>query len=190
MMNIMSRGRKQRTPAQLAVLAQAHEKAKIVIAERATLNALAKKNEAPQEPEPVAVSDEAPQPVPPEPEPLSESEDEEPRNLGDFALPLAQFRPPPFYSQFELSSPRAIFAKNPRDRGGRTHTQALPPHHRHLREVQRGRRRQTPRRQHQPRLDQVSPIGFVAHEILTHGQDPGRAREERGGTNHRHSTSS
>ena len=68
----MSRGRKERTPAQLAVLAQAREKAKIVIAERAKLNALAKKDE----PEAVAVSDEAP----PEPEPLSsESEDEEPR---------------------------------------------------------------------------------------------------------------
>ena len=79
----MSRGRKERTPAQLAVLlAQAREKAKIVIAERAKLNALAKKDEAAREPEPVAVSDEAP----PEPEPLSvledpasESEDEEPR---------------------------------------------------------------------------------------------------------------
>ena len=46
----MSRGRKERTPAQLAVLAQAREKAKIVIAERAKLNALAKKDEAPQEP--------------------------------------------------------------------------------------------------------------------------------------------
>ena len=95
----MSRGRKERTPAQLAVLAQAREKAKIVIAERAKLNALVKKDEAPQEPEPLSVSDEAPrepepvpvskeapQPVPPEPEPLSvledpasESEDEEPR---------------------------------------------------------------------------------------------------------------
>jgi hypothetical protein len=38
----MSRGRKERTPAQLAVLAQAREKAKIIIAERAKLNALAK----------------------------------------------------------------------------------------------------------------------------------------------------
>jgi len=38
-----SRGRKERTPAQLAVLAQAREKAKVVIAERAKLNALAKK---------------------------------------------------------------------------------------------------------------------------------------------------
>ena len=44
----MSRGRKERTPAQLAVLAQAREKAKIVIAERAELNALAKKDEAPR----------------------------------------------------------------------------------------------------------------------------------------------
>jgi hypothetical protein len=69
----MSRGRKERTPAQLAVLAQAREKAKIVIAERAKLNALAKKDEAPQEPEPLTVSEEAP------PEPASESEDEEPR---------------------------------------------------------------------------------------------------------------
>ena len=88
----MSRGRKERTPAQLAVLAQAREKAKIVIAERAKLNALAKKDDS--EPEPV--SDLPPEPVsedplpppseslpvkaPPEPEPLSsESEDEEPR---------------------------------------------------------------------------------------------------------------
>ena len=54
----MSRGRKERTPAQLAVLAQAREKAKIVIAERAKLSALAKKDEA--------VSEE----VPPEPEPV------------------------------------------------------------------------------------------------------------------------
>ena len=46
----MSRGRKERTPAQLAVLAQAREKAKIVIAERAKLNAMAKKAE------PVSVS--------------------------------------------------------------------------------------------------------------------------------------
>jgi hypothetical protein len=79
----MSRGRKERTPAQLAVLAQAREKAKIVIAERAKLNALAKTEDS--EPEPV--SKEAPQePAPREPEPVpvsedpaSESEDEEPR---------------------------------------------------------------------------------------------------------------
>ena len=38
----MSQGRKERTPAQLAVLAQAREKAKIVIAERAKINALQK----------------------------------------------------------------------------------------------------------------------------------------------------
>ena len=44
----MSRGRKELTIAQLAVLAQAREKAKIVIAERAELNALAKKDEAPR----------------------------------------------------------------------------------------------------------------------------------------------
>jgi len=48
----MSRGRKERTPAQLAVLAQAREKAKIVIAERAKLNAQAKKE---AETEPVSV---------------------------------------------------------------------------------------------------------------------------------------
>ena len=84
----MSRGRKERTPAQLAVLAQAREKAKIVIAERAKLNALAKKDEAgpvseaEPPPEPENVPEEyprEPQPAPPEPEPLSESEDEEPR---------------------------------------------------------------------------------------------------------------
>ncbi len=87
----MSRGRKERTPAQLAVLAQAREKAKIVIAERAKLNALAKNDE----PEPVSekvpppeLQPEAPPPLPsesllvkapPEPVPVSESEDEEPR---------------------------------------------------------------------------------------------------------------
>jgi len=89
----MSRGRKERTPAQLAVLAQAREKAKIVIAERAKLNALAKKAEPvsdppelvledPPEPEdePVSVLEEAP------PEPASESEDEEPR------LPFPKYR--------------------------------------------------------------------------------------------------
>jgi hypothetical protein len=67
----MSRGRKERTPAQLAVLAQAREKAKIVIAERAKLNALAKEE---------AVSEEEP-PPPPTLEHVSqpENEDEEPR---------------------------------------------------------------------------------------------------------------
>ena len=85
----MSRGRKERTPAQLAVLAQAREKAKIVIAERAKLNALAKKDEPepvledPSEPQPEAPppppSESLPVKAPPEPEPLSESEDEEPR---------------------------------------------------------------------------------------------------------------
>ena len=71
----MSRGRKERTPAQLAVLAQAREKAKIVIAERAKLNALAKEE---------AVSEDAlpSTPLPPPVEPVSqpENEDEEPRS--------------------------------------------------------------------------------------------------------------
>ena len=89
----MSRGRKERTPAQLAVLAQAREKSKIVIAERAKLNALAKKDEPepvledPPEPPPETEPEAPPPPpseslpvkAPPEPEPLSESEDEEPR---------------------------------------------------------------------------------------------------------------
>ena len=89
----MSRGRKERTPAQLAVLAQAREKAKLVIAERAKLNALAKKEpepvlEDPSEPQPETEPEAPPPPpseslpvkAPPEPEPLSsESEDEEPR---------------------------------------------------------------------------------------------------------------
>ena len=72
----MSRGRKERTPAQLAVLAQAREKAKIVIAERAKLNALAKKDEAP--PEPVLEDPPEPEPVSPEPELLSLSEEAPP----------------------------------------------------------------------------------------------------------------
>ena len=89
----MLRGRKERTPAQLAVLAQAREKAKIVIAERAKLNALQKtvvsvpvSEEA--SPEPVS-EEEAPHPEP-EPEDLPppptlehvsqpENEDEDPR---------------------------------------------------------------------------------------------------------------
>ena len=92
----MSRGRKERTPAQLAVLAQAREKAKIVIAERAKLNALAKNDEPepvledPSEPQPEAPppppSESLPVKAPPEPkpssvseDPASESEDEEPR---------------------------------------------------------------------------------------------------------------
>jgi hypothetical protein len=89
----MSRGRKERTPAQLDVLAQAREKAKIVIAERAKLNAQAKKEaetmsedvarpaeaeaEAPP-PEPELVPEDSP-PPPPEPVSVSEDEDEEPR---------------------------------------------------------------------------------------------------------------
>ena len=80
----MSRGRKERTPAQLAVLAQAREKAKIVIAERAKLNAHAKtvaETEPltedvlpPPEPEDEAppVLEEVPPPPPPEPEPEPE----------------------------------------------------------------------------------------------------------------------
>ena len=79
----MSRGRKERTLAQLAVLAQAREKAKIVIAERAKLNAHAKTL---AETEPLtedvaraaeAVSGEVPPPPPPEHVPVSENEDEE-----------------------------------------------------------------------------------------------------------------
>ena len=68
----MSRGRKERTPAQLAVLAQAREKAKIVIAERAKLNALQK-----TAPEPVS-EEEPPPPPPPPPEPEPEPEDPPP----------------------------------------------------------------------------------------------------------------
>ena len=85
----MSHGRKERTPAQLAVLAQAREKAKIVIAERAKLNAHAKtvaetepltedvlpppepEDEAPPEP----VLEEVP---PPPPEPETEAEEPPP----------------------------------------------------------------------------------------------------------------
>ena len=59
-----SRGRKERTPAQLAVLAQAREKAKTVIAERAKLNALAKKDEAVPDPPPEPVLEDPPEPEP------------------------------------------------------------------------------------------------------------------------------
>ena len=83
----MSRGRKERTPAQLAVLAQAREKAKIVIAERAKLNALQKtapepvseEEPPPPPPEPEPEPEEPPPPPTPEPVPVSENEAEEPR---------------------------------------------------------------------------------------------------------------
>ena len=78
-----SRGRKERTPAQLAVLAQAREKAKIVIAERAKLNALQKtvvsvpvsEEETPPPPEP----EHEPEDPPPEHVPVSEIEERDPR---------------------------------------------------------------------------------------------------------------
>ena len=71
----MTQGRKERTPAQLAVLAQAREKARIVIAERAKLNALAKKEDSePVPPEPEPLSEATPEPVS-----VSENEDEDPR---------------------------------------------------------------------------------------------------------------
>ena len=86
----MSRGRKERTPAQLAVLAQAREKAKIVIAERAKINALQKTAPEPVSeeeppppppppPEPEPEPEEPPPPPTPEPVPVSENEAEEPR---------------------------------------------------------------------------------------------------------------
>ena len=79
----MSRGRKERTTAQLAVLAQAREKAKIVIAERAKLHAQAKKAEPVSDLPPEPVLDDPPkpepEPVPLSEDPASESEDEEPR---------------------------------------------------------------------------------------------------------------
>jgi hypothetical protein len=79
-----SRGRKERTPAQLAVLAQAREKAKIVIAERAKLNALAKEEavseeEPPPPPEPEAEPEDPPPPPTLEHVSQPENEDEEPR---------------------------------------------------------------------------------------------------------------
>lgn len=64
----MSRGRKERTPAQLAVLAQAREKAKIVIAERAKLNALAKEEAVSED----ALPSPPLPPLPPHFEPVSE----------------------------------------------------------------------------------------------------------------------
>jgi len=80
----MSRGRKERTPAQLDVLAQAREKAKIVIAERAKLNALAKEEavseeETPPPPEPEPEPEDPPPPTTLEHVSQPENEDEEPR---------------------------------------------------------------------------------------------------------------
>ena len=60
-------------PAQLAVLAQAREKAKIVIAERAKLNALQK-----TVPSPEPVSEEVPRPPPPSPPPPPPEPEPEP----------------------------------------------------------------------------------------------------------------
>ena len=77
----MSRGRKERTPAQLAVLAQAREKAKIVIAERAKLNALAKEEAVSEEESPHPEPEPEEPPPPPTLEHVSqpENEDEDPR---------------------------------------------------------------------------------------------------------------
>ena len=99
----MSQGRKERTPAQLAVLAQAREKAKIVIAERAKINALQK-----TAPKPVSEEPPPPPPPPPEPEPEEppppptlehvsqpENEDEDPRltrcEVGERPSPKYRF---------------------------------------------------------------------------------------------------
>ena len=115
----MSRGRKERTPAQLAVLAQAREKAKIVIAERAKLNALQKTVPSPEpvseevpplpppepkpEPEapPLPPSESVPVEAPPEPVPVPENEDEEPRltrrEVGEMIQRTLSQRPSPKY---------------------------------------------------------------------------------------------
>ena len=104
----MSRGRKERTPAQLAVLAQAREKAKIVIAERAKLNAQAKKDEIgpvseeeppplrpPPPPEPEPEPEDPPPPPTPEHVSQPENEDEEPRltrrEVGERPSPKYRF---------------------------------------------------------------------------------------------------
>ena len=79
-----SRGRKERTPEQLKVLAMAREKARLVIAERTKIK---REMEEPPEPEPLAelpAEDSAPTP-PPEPEPTDEPEPE----------PIEEAPPPP-----------------------------------------------------------------------------------------------
>jgi len=75
----MSRGRKERTPAQLAVLAQAREKAKMIIAERAKLNALAKEEAVSEDALPSPPPPESVSTPPPKEDSDSENEDEEPR---------------------------------------------------------------------------------------------------------------
>jgi hypothetical protein len=75
----MSRGRKERTPAQLAVLAQARERAKIIIAERAKLNALAKEEAVSEDALPSPPPPESVSTPPPKEDSDSENEDEEPR---------------------------------------------------------------------------------------------------------------
>jgi len=62
-----SRGRKERTPEQLKVLAMAREKARLVIAERTKIKR--EMTEPPPEPEPEETEPPTP---PPEPEPLAE----------------------------------------------------------------------------------------------------------------------
>ena len=76
-----SRGRKERTPEQLKVLAMAREKARLVIAERTKIKR--EMTEPPPEPEetepptpppePLAVEDSAPEPEPPAPPPAEPS---------------------------------------------------------------------------------------------------------------------
>ena len=101
----MSQGRKERTPAQLAVLAQAREKAKIVIAERAKLNALQKtvvSVPVSEEASPEPVSEYPLEPVTtPEPVSVSENEDGEPRltrrEVGEMIQRTLSQRPSPKY---------------------------------------------------------------------------------------------
>ena len=63
-----SRGRKERTPEQLKVLAMAREKARLVIAERTKI----KREMEETEPEPAEPEETEPPTPPPEPEPLAE----------------------------------------------------------------------------------------------------------------------
>ena len=83
-----SRGRKERTPEQLKVLAMAREKARLVIAERTKIKR--EMTEPPPEPEPAEPEETEPPTPPPEPEP------EPPAELpAEDSAPEPEPTPPP-----------------------------------------------------------------------------------------------
>ena len=107
-----SRGRKERTPEQLKVLAMAREKAKLVIAEKTKI-----KKEMASVPEPI----EDPEPVvepPPPPEPVVETPEE-------VSVPEPVVEPPPPPSEPVAETPKEVSVPPPQPSLSRDEIQNL-----------------------------------------------------------------